>query len=85
MSTLNACQLLKEQVDLLSDEMAEEVSDFVFFVRARRKEEEFLGQQVQETREHRQQHPQDAVVATAGEWVRATDSSMPWSTTSGQW
>jgi hypothetical protein len=72
MTAQNVRELLKHEVELLADDLAEEVLDFVLFVRARRKEEEFLWQQVEETRAYRQQHSQEVVTVTAEEWERAT-------------
>jgi hypothetical protein len=70
-----ARDLLRQQVEALTEEMAEEVLDFVLFVRARRNEEEYLWQQAEETRAFREQHPEDIIVATAEEWDKATAGS----------
>ncbi len=67
-----ARDMLRQQVEALTDEMAEEVLDFVLFMRARRKEDEYLWQQAEETRAFREQHPEEVVISTAEEWDKAT-------------
>jgi hypothetical protein len=64
--------LLRQQVETLTEEMAEEVLDFVLFMRARRNEDEYLWQQAEEARAFRREHPDDVVISTAEEWDKAT-------------
>ncbi len=71
MSGQTARELLKHQVEELPDDLAEQVLDFVVFLRERRKEEEFLWQQVEETQAYRRQHPEDVITTTAEEWQTA--------------
>jgi hypothetical protein len=72
MKSKPARDLLKQQVDVLTEEMAEEVLDFVLFVRARRHEDEYLWRQAEEARAYREQHPEDVFISTAEEWDKAT-------------
>ena len=72
MSALPVHDVLKHEIDLLPDDLAEEVFDFVLFVKARRTEEEFLWRQVEETLAYRQEQPQDIITATAEEWAQST-------------
>ncbi len=72
MKTRPVREILRQQVEGLTEEMAQEVLDFVLFMRARRKEDEYLWQQAEETRAFRELHPEDVVIATADEWDKAT-------------
>ena len=72
MKTKPARDLLRQQVETLTEDMAEEVLDFVLFMRARRNEDEYLWHQSEEARAYREQHPEDVVISTAEEWEKAT-------------
>ncbi len=72
MTTLTVHEMLKQEVDLLPETLAEEVFDFVLFVKEQRAEDMFLWQQVREAQAYRQQNPQDVITATADEWDEAT-------------
>ena len=67
-----ARDLPRQQVEAITGEMAEEVLDFVLFMRARRSEDEYLRQQAEETRAFREQHPKEVVISTAERWDIAT-------------
>lgn len=64
---------LKQQLELVSEDVAQEVLDFVLFVQSRRQEEDFLWQQVEETRKFREQHPDDVIVSTPEDWAKRTE------------
>ncbi|MEW6716787.1 MAG: hypothetical protein AB1345_04695 [Chloroflexota bacterium] len=72
MTALNIREMLLREVKRLPESLAEEVFDFVLFVKERHAEEAFLWQQVQETQSYRQKNPQDVISATAEEWDEAT-------------
>ena len=72
MNTLNAREMLLQEIKLLPEELAEEVFDFVLFVKNQHAEDAFLWQQVNETRAYRQKNPQEIITATATEWEEAT-------------
>ncbi len=72
MSAETARELLKQEVEQLPDDLAEQVLDFVLFVQERQKETAFLWQQVGETEDYRRQHPEDVITTTAEEWERNT-------------
>jgi hypothetical protein len=61
-------EVLKEEIDSLSEELAAEVLDFILFVKAQPAEELFLWQQVEVAQTYRQQHPDDVFTVTAEEW-----------------
>ena len=44
----------------------------LLFVKGRHAEEQFLWAQVEETRKHRAEHPDEVVTATADDWDRLT-------------
>jgi hypothetical protein len=68
MNALTMREMLKQEIDSLPDPLAEEVFDFVLFVKAQHAEEAFLWQQVEETQAYRQQHPQEVMTVTPAEW-----------------
>jgi hypothetical protein len=72
MTALNVREMLKREVELLPETLAEEVFDFVLFVKEQRAEEVFLWQQVRETQAYRQRNPQDVITATSDEWDETT-------------
>ena len=72
MTAPNVHEMLLREVKLLPEALAEEVFDFVLFVKEQHAEETFLWQQVNEARSYRQQNPQEVVTATAAEWDEAT-------------
>ena len=72
MNTLNAREMLLQEIKLLPEELAEEVFDFVLFVKDQHAEDAFLWGQVNETRAYRQKNPQEVITATAAEWEEST-------------
>jgi hypothetical protein len=72
MTTLNVREMLKREVELLPDSLAEEVFDFIRFVKEQHAEETFLWRQVRETQSYRQQTPENVITVTADEWDEAT-------------
>lgn len=72
MSILNVREMLLQEIRLLPEELAEEVFDFVLFVKEHREEETFLWEQVNETRSYRLKNPREVITATADEWEKAT-------------
>ena len=50
MATVSAQRLLQQEIRALPDDLTVEVLDFVQFLKARRAEDGFLWQQVEETR-----------------------------------
>ena len=69
--------VIKHEIDELPDDLAEEVFDFVLFVKARRAEEEFLWRQAEETLAYRREHPQEVMTATSAEWEETTAHVEP--------
>lgn len=72
MTTSTLHEILKREVDLLPDALAEEVLDFIMFVKEQRLEGTFLWRQVQETQAYRKQNPEDVSVVTTDQWDEAT-------------
>lgn len=72
MTTLNVHEMLLRELNLLPEDLAEEVLDFVLFVKEQHAEEMFLWQQVREAQDYRQQNPQEVISSTAEEWEEAT-------------
>jgi len=70
----NIREKLQQEVASLSDALAEEVFDFVLFVKARRVEEAFLWEQAQAAEAYRRAHPDEVVTATADEWEATTEA-----------
>ncbi|NJN96331.1 MAG: hypothetical protein HC875_20550 [Anaerolineales bacterium] len=68
MSTQTIHKVLQQEIEALSPALIEEVLDFVLFVKARRAEENFLWQQIEETQQYRRQHPDEVMTVTAEEW-----------------
>ncbi len=68
MSTQTIHKVLQQEIEALSPALIEEVLDFVLFVKARRAEEIFLWQQVEETQQYRRQHPDEVMTVTTEEW-----------------
>jgi len=68
MSTQSVREILQDEITSLPESLAEEVLDFVLFVKSKREEDEFLWQQVEEARTHRAQNPDDVKTITAEEW-----------------
>ena len=71
MTTSTLHEILKREVDLLPDALAEEVLDFIMFVKEQRAEGTFLWRQVQETQAYRKQNPEDVSVVTKDQWDEA--------------
>ena len=63
--SLTVREMLQQEIASLSEMLAEEVFDFVLFVKARRAEESFLWEQVEATYAYRRTHPEETVTATA--------------------
>jgi len=72
MATLTLQEMLKREVDLLPEVLAEEVLDFILFVKEQRAEGTFLWRQVEEAQAYRQQNPEDVSVVTAEQWDEIT-------------
>ena len=72
MSTVSAQRLLQQEIRALPDDLTVEVLDFVQFLKARRAEDGFLWQQVEETRAYREQHPEEVWTVSADEFLAAT-------------
>ena len=72
MGNQTTLEMLQDEIESLSEALAEEVLDFVLFMKARRAEEEFLWQRVEESRAYRQEHPEDVKTVTADEWDALT-------------
>ena len=68
MNTSTVYEVLQQEIESLSPTLAEEILDFVLFVKARRAEEAFLWQQVEETYTYRRQHPEEVMIVTPDEW-----------------
>lgn len=71
-TTVSAHRLLQQEIQALPDDLTVEVLDFVQFLKARREEDRFLWQQVEETRAYRQRHPEDVQTVTADQFLAAT-------------
>ena len=69
MSTVSAQRLLQQEIRALPDDLTVEVLDFVQFLKARRAEDSFLWQQVEETRAFREQHPEEVWTVSADEFL----------------
>jgi hypothetical protein len=72
MTTPNVREMLLREVELLPEELAEEVFDFVLFVKQQHAEEAFLWRQVNEAQSYRQENPREVITATPDEWDEAT-------------
>jgi hypothetical protein len=72
MAEQRAQDLLRREIDDLSDIVAQEVLDFVLFVKARRAEEAFLWEQVEAAQRHRQEHPDEVKTVDADTWNQLT-------------
>ncbi len=72
MAAIMAREQLRHEVDGLPEPIAEQVLDFVMFVKARHAEETFLWQQVEATRAYRRRHPEEVMTVTAEEWGAMT-------------
>ena len=72
MSIQSVREMLQEEITSLPEHLAEEVLDFVLFVKSKREENEFLWQQVEEARAYRAQNPHDVKTVTAEEWDALT-------------
>jgi hypothetical protein len=69
MSALTVHEMLQQEILLLPEPLAEEVFDFLLFIKARHAEEDFLWQQIEATRAYRQQHLDEVRTVTADEWA----------------
>ncbi|GEM_PF-2427048 len=67
-----ARELLRQEIDALPEDLAQEILDFVLFVRARRSEEAQLWAAAEATRHHRQQHPDQVRTVSGDEWDQLT-------------
>ncbi|MBX0327507.1 hypothetical protein K2Z83_07420 [Oscillochloris sp. ZM17-4] len=72
MTSQRAQDLLRQEIDDLSESIAQEVLDFVLFVKARRAEEAFLWEQVESAQRHRQAHPDEVQTVDAATWDQLT-------------
>ncbi len=72
MSSQTVQQRLQDEIEALSEPLAEEVLDFVLFVKGRRAEESFLWRQVQASRAFRREHPDAVETLSAEEWDSLT-------------
>lgn len=72
MADLTVHEMLKQEIEMLPEELAEEVFDFLLFVKARHAEEDFLWRQAEEARAHRREHPDEVSTASAEEWEQTT-------------
>ena len=72
MPTLTAQTQLQQEIQVLTEDLALEVLDFVQFLKAKRAEEAFLWPQVEATRQYRHEHPDDVTTITVGEWLAIT-------------
>ena len=70
--TATVQRLLQQEIRTLPEELTAEVLDFVQFLKARRVEERFLWQQVEETYAYREQHPEEVLTMTAEEFLALT-------------
>ena len=70
--TATVQRLLQQEIRTLPEELTAEVLDFVQFLKARRVEERFLWQQVEETYACREQHPDEVLTMTAEEFLALT-------------
>jgi len=68
MAVSSTLEMLRQEIASLPERLAEEVFDFVLFVKARRAEEAFLWEQVEATRAYRRDHPEEIITASADEW-----------------
>ena len=72
MATVSAQRLLQQAIRALTDYLTVEVLDFVQFLKARRAEDGFLWQQVEETRAYREQHPEEVWTVSSDEFLATT-------------
>jgi hypothetical protein len=72
MTQQRAQDLLRQEIDDLSESIAQEVLDFILFVKARRAEEAFLWRQVEAAQLHRQGHPDEVKTVDADTWDQLT-------------
>jgi hypothetical protein len=72
MSSQTLQQLLWNEIEALPEPLAEEVLDFVLFVKGRRAEEAFLWSQAQASRAFRREHPDEVETLSAEEWDALT-------------
>ena len=72
MATVSAQRLLQQEIRSLPDDLTVEVLDFFQFLKARRAEDGFLWQQVEETRAYREQHPEEVWTVSSDEFLAAT-------------
>ena len=68
---------IKQEVDLFPNDLAQMALELILFIKAQypaiddeRLEEDFLWQKVLETKQYRQQHPEEVVTVTAEEWEK---------------
>ncbi|WP_129630573.1 hypothetical protein [Candidatus Oscillochloris fontis] len=60
--------MLKQEIDDLNESDAQEVLDFLLFIKARRAEEAFLWQQVEEVQHRRQADPGAVQTVDVATW-----------------
>jgi hypothetical protein len=72
MSTLSLTERLHQELEGLSPSLIEEILDFVLFIKARREEDAFLWQQVEETYTYRQENPNEVMTVSGEEWEALT-------------
>jgi len=72
MATPSVHDLINKEIETLPDELIAEVLDFIQFLKARREEESFLWERVEDAYAHRQKNPKDVTTVTSEEWMEAT-------------
>ena len=68
---------LRSEIDALPDALAEEVIDFIIFVKDRHAEDAYLWQQVEAAQAHRDRHPEDVRTVTVDELEALTGPEQP--------
>ncbi len=63
--------VLRHEIDTLPVRLAEEVLDFILFVKSRHAEELHLWQQIETTYAYRKQHPESVTTVTVKQWEEA--------------
>ncbi|MBM4457074.1 MAG: hypothetical protein FJ011_04785 [Chloroflexi bacterium] len=72
MAATMAYELLKREVETLPVPLAEQVLDFITFIKSRYAEDAFLWKQVETTQARRRKHPEEVMTVTAEEWDTLT-------------
>ncbi len=72
MAAVSMQEMIRREVEGLPESLAEEVLDFIVFLKTRRSEETFLWKQTEDAEAYRRMNPDDVVTATAAEWDEST-------------